>query len=151
MRGRLVRCFQKNPEIKHGRDPEDHIKDKRAEEFREDHLPVAHGNSCKRLNGAELKFFGEQAHRDERKNQDECEAEEHRIKKCFLNCVLHLALVHEGDLKIEIDPADNEEEDQHDVGNRRVKIAAHLAREQSIKLTHGLTSCYHDLKSDRDV
>src|SRR6266702_3722348 len=127
MRGRLFCYFQKNPEVKHGRDPEDDVKDQRAEKLRKHHLPVAHGNGRKRLDGAELKFFGEQAHRDERKNQDECEPEEDRIKECFLNRVLNLALVHEGDLKIEINPADDQKKYQHYVRDGRMEIAAHLA------------------------
>jgi hypothetical protein len=31
---------------------------------------------------------------------------------------LHLALVHEGDLEIKIDPADYQEKDEHDVRDR---------------------------------
>src|ERR1043166_8369455 len=137
MRRRLVCYFQKNPEVKQGRDPENYVKNQRAEKLRKHHLPVAYWNSRKRLDGAELKFFGEQAHCDERKNQNECEPEEDRVKECFLNRVLHLALVHERDLKIEIDPANDQEKDEHDVGDRGVKITAHLAREKGIKLTHG--------------
>jgi len=52
----------------------------------------------------ELKFFGKQAHRDQGKNQDECEPEEDRIEECFLDCVLHLTLVHEETWKVKIDP-----------------------------------------------
>src|ERR1700751_894397 len=139
MRRRLVCYFRKNPEVKHGRDPEDYVKHQRAEKLRKHHLPVTHGDSRKRLDGAKFKFFGEQAHCDERKNQDECEPEEDRIKKCFLNRVLHLAPVHEGYLEIEINPADDEKEDQHDVRDRRVKIAANLAREQSVEFSHKLS------------
>ena len=139
MRGWLFCYFQKNPKVKHSRNPKDHVKDQRSEKLRKHDLPVVHGDCRKRFDGAQLKFFGEQAHRDERKNQDECEPEEDRVKKCFLNRVLHLALVHEGNLKIEINPADDEKEDQYDVRDRRVKIAANFAREQGIKLTHGLS------------
>src|SRR5213595_1006369 len=52
------------------------------------------------------------------------------------DCVLHLALVHERDLEIKIDPADDQKKDHHDVRDRGVKIAAHFAGEQGIKLTH---------------
>ena len=139
MRGGLICYFRKNPEVKHGWDPEDHVKDQRAEKLRQHHLPIVHGDSSKRLDGAKFKFFGEQAHRDERKNQDEREPEEDRIKKCFLNRVLYLAPIHEGDLKIEINPANDEKEDQHNVGDRRVKIATNFAREQGVKLSHKLS------------
>src|SRR5438105_12166358 len=144
MRGWLVCYFQKNPKVKHSRNPKDHVKDQRSEKLRKHDLPVVHGDCRKRFDGAQLKFFGEQAHRDEGESQDECEPEEDGVKKCFLNRVLHLALVHEGNLKIEINPADDEKEYQHDVRNRRVKIAANLAREQGIKLTHDL-SITHDI------
>ena len=140
MCGRLVCDSQKNPEVKQCRHPEDKIEHQRAEKLREYHLPVAYGGSSKRLNGAELKFFGEQAHRDQGKNQNECEPEEERIEECLLYRVLHLSLVHEGDLKVKIDPADDEEKDQHDVRDRGMEVAAHLAREQSVKLTHGSIS-----------
>src|SRR4029077_7216583 len=122
------------------RDPENEVKDQCTEKLREYHLPVAHRRSSKRLNGAELKFFGEQAHRDQGKDQNECEPKEDRIEKRFLHRVLHLALVHEGDLKVKINSADDEEKDQHDVGDRRMEIAANLAREQGVKFTHGSIS-----------
>ena len=50
--------------------------------------------------------------------------------------VLHLTLVHEGDLKVKINPADNQEEDEQDVRDRGVKIATYFTREQGVKLTH---------------
>ena len=49
---------------------------------------------------------------------------------------MHLALVHERDLKIEIDPADDQKEDHHDVRDRGVEITAHFADEQSPEFTH---------------
>ena len=58
---------------------------------------------------------------------------------CLLYRVLNLALVHEGDLKIEIDPTDYQEKDEHDVRDRRMEITAYFAREESVKLTHGLS------------
>jgi hypothetical protein len=102
-----------------------------------ENLPIAYGGRRKRLNGPELKFFGEQAHRDQGKDQNEGEPEEDRIKECFLHRVLNLALVHERDLEVKIDPADDEEKDQHDVADGGMEIAAYLAREQGVKLTHG--------------
>jgi len=36
-------------------------------------------------------------------------------------------LVHEGNLKIKIDPTDDQEKDENDVGNGRVKVAAYFA------------------------
>ena len=118
MRSWLICNSQKNPEVKNRRDPEDQIEDQRAKEFREHHLPVANRGSRERFNGAELKFFCEKPHGDQGKDQNEGEPEEDRIKKCLLNRVLHLALVHEGDLKIKIDPADDEKKDEHDVRDR---------------------------------
>src|SRR5206468_9502635 len=137
VRGWLVCYSRKNPKVKQCRDPENEVKKQCTEKLREYHLPVAHRRSSKRLNGAELKFFGEQAHRDQGKNQNECEPKEDRIETRFLHRVLHLALVHEGDLKVKINPADDEEKDQYDVRYRGMEIAAHLAREQSVKFTHG--------------
>ena len=52
---------------------------------------------------------------------------------------MNLALVHEGDLEIEIDSTDYQEKDEHDVRNRRMEIAAYFARKESVKLTHGLS------------
>ena len=49
------------------------------------------------------------------------------------------ALVHEGDLEIEIDPTDDQEKDEDDVGDRRIEVAADFARKESVKLTHGLS------------
>jgi hypothetical protein len=51
---------------------------------------------------------------------------------------LDLALVHERNLKIKIHPADEQEKDEDDIGDGRVKVAAYLAREQSIKFAHNL-------------
>src|SRR5215813_3413733 len=136
MRGRLICYPRENPKIKQRRDPEDQVKDKRAKKFREHYLPVAHRHSRERLDRAELKFFGKQPHGDEGKNQNEREPEENGIEERFLDCVLHLALVHERDLEIKIDPADDQKKDHHDVRNRGIEIAAHFAQEQGVKLTH---------------
>jgi hypothetical protein len=51
---------------------------------------------------------------------------------------LHLALVHEGDLEIEIDPTDYQEKDEHDVGNGGMEVTAYFARKESVELTHGI-------------
>src|SRR4029077_221606 len=45
-------------------------------------------------------------------------------------------LVHEGNLKIEIDSADQEEENQNDVGDRRVKITADFAKKECVEFSH---------------
>jgi hypothetical protein len=49
---------------------------------------------------------------------------------------LHLALVHEGDLEIEIDPTDYQEKNEHDVGNGRMEVTAYFARKESVKFPH---------------
>jgi hypothetical protein len=51
---------------------------------------------------------------------------------------LHLALVHERDLEIKIDPADDQKKDHHDVRDWGVEIAAHFAGEQSVEFSHVL-------------
>src|SRR4029077_3842081 len=114
--------FRENPKINERRDPEDQVKHKGAKEFRKYYLPVAYRRSRERLDCAELKFFSKQTHRNQRKNQDECEPEKDRIKERLLDRVLHLALVHERDLKIKIDPADDQKKDHHDVRDRGVEI-----------------------------
>jgi hypothetical protein len=136
MRSRLIRYLEKNDKVKQRRDPENYVEDQRAEEFCEYYLPVAHRDSCQWFDRAELKFLGKQSHRDERKNQNEREPEKNRIEKCLLDRVLHLALVHEGDLKIKIDPANYLEEDEHDVRNGRMEITADFARKESVKFSH---------------
>src|SRR4029077_8174225 len=108
MRSRLVCYLRENPKINERRDPENQVKDKGAKKFREYNLPVANRHSRERLNRAELKFLCKQAHRDQRKNQNEREPEKDRIKECLLDCVLNLALVHERDLEIKIDAADDQ-------------------------------------------
>ena len=136
MSGRLVRQFEKDREVKQRRNPEDKIKDQRTKTFREHHLPVTHRRRHERLDRAELKFLRKQAHCDEGKNQNESEPEEDRVKKCLLDGVLHLPLVHEGNLKIKIHPADEQKKNQDDIGDRRVEVAAHFAGEQSVKFPH---------------
>ena len=95
MSGRLVGYLQKNREIKQRRDPQNQIKNQRPKKFSKHDLPVAHRSSHEGLDGAELKFLGEQAHCDERKNQNKSEPEKDGVKKRLLHGVLHLALVHE--------------------------------------------------------
>src|SRR4029453_19046894 len=106
MRSRLVCYLRENPKINERRDPEDQVKDNGAKKFRENHLPVPNRNSREWLDRAEFKFFGKQAHRDQRKNQNEREPEKDRIEERFLYCVLHLELVHDRDLEIKIDTVD---------------------------------------------
>src|SRR6266566_2007820 len=136
MRRQLARDYLEDRKVTNRWDPENKIKKQRAEKLGQHNLPVAHGGGHERLNCAELKFFCEQAHRDERENQNKGKPKEDRVKKCLLHRVLHLALVHERDLKIKINPANEEKKYQDDVGDRRIEIAANFAREQSIKLTH---------------
>ena len=136
MCSRLVRDREKDSKIKQRRDPKNYVEHQRAKKFRQYYLPVSHRSSGQRLNRAELKFLGEETHRDQRENQNKGKPEEDRVKKRLLDRVLHLALVHEGDLKIKIDPADDQEKDKHDVGDRRMEVAAYFAREQGVKFTH---------------
>src|SRR6266699_2757465 len=138
MGGGLPSDILKNYKIERGWNPENDIKDQRAKKFREHNLPVTHGRGHERLTRAEFKFFREQSHGDERKNQDKRKPEKDRIKKGFLHRVLDLALVHERNLKIKINSSDEQEENKNNIGDRRVKIAAHLARKERVKLTHGL-------------
>ncbi len=49
-----------------------------------------------------------------------------RTEVRLLHGILHLALVHEGNLKIEIDPTDDQEKDENDVSDGRVKVAAYF-------------------------
>src|SRR5881394_3591419 len=126
MGSRLVCYSRENPKINKRWDPEDQVKHKGAKKLREHYLPVANRRSRERLDRAELKFLGKQTHCDERKNQHESEPEEDRIKKSFLHGVLHLPLVHERNLKIKIHPADEQEENENNVGDRRVEVAAHF-------------------------
>src|SRR5438067_4934899 len=137
MRSGLASDILKNDKIERGWNPENDIKDQCAKKFREHNLPVAYWRSHERLNRAEFKFLCEQAHGDERKNQDKRKPEEDRVKKRFLHRVLDLTLVHERNLKIKIHAGNEQEKNENDIGDRRVKIAADLAQEQSVKLTHG--------------
>src|SRR5436190_5605610 len=136
MRSGLASDILKNDKIERGWNPENDIKDQRAKKFRENNLPVAYWRSHERFNRAEFKFFREQAHGDKGKNQEKRKPEEDRVKKRFLHRVLDLALVHEGNLKIKIHAGNDQEKNENDVGDRRVKIAADLAQEQSVELTH---------------
>ena len=65
---RLMGDRLEEPEVNQRRQPEDQIEDQRAEKFREHDLPVAHRRGHERLDRAELKFLGEQPHRDEWKD-----------------------------------------------------------------------------------
>ena len=136
MRCRLIRDFEKDRKIEQRRDPQNYVEDQRAEEFRKYYLPVADGNSGEGFNRAELKFLGEQTHRNQGKNQNKGKPEENRVKKCLLNGVLHLALIHERDLEIKIDPAHYQEKDEHDISDRGVEIAAYFAQKESVKFSH---------------
>src|SRR6266481_8412261 len=136
MGSRLVGDLKEDGKVKQRRDPENHVENQRAKKFRKYYLPVTYRDSRQWLNRAELKFFSKQTHRDQRKNQNKGKPEKDRVKKCLLHRVLHLALVHEGDLEIEIDPADYQEKDEHDVGDRGVEIAAYFARQESVKFSH---------------
>src|SRR5690349_7966116 len=105
MRSWLIGDFEKDCKVKQRRDPQNDVEDQRTEEFREHYLPVTHWHSGQRFNRAKLKFFREKTHRDQGKNQNKGKPEENRVKKRLLDRVLHLALVHERDLEIKIDPA----------------------------------------------
>src|ERR1700737_2408291 len=124
-------------EIEQRRNPEHDVKSKRAEKFREHDLPVAHGRGHERLDRAELKFLREKPHRDKRENQNEREPEEDRIEKSFLHRVSDRPLVHERNLKVEIDSADEQEKDKDDVGDGRVEVTPDFAREEGVEFTHG--------------
>src|SRR5438105_1574276 len=137
MRSGLASDILKNDKVERGWNPENDIKDQRAKKFREHNLPVAYWRSHERLNRAEFKFFREQAHGDKRKNQDKRKPEEDRVKKRFLHRVLDLALVHERNLKIKINSSNEQEENENNIGDRQVKIAADFARKEIVKLTHG--------------
>src|SRR3984893_4934064 len=126
----------KDPEINQRRKPKDQVKNQRAKEFRQNHLPVTHRRGHERLDRAELKLLREEAHRNERKNQDKSEPEEDRIEKRLLDGILHGALVHERNLEIKIDPGHEQEKNENDVSDRRIKIAAHFAPKQGVELTH---------------
>src|SRR6266436_2899087 len=102
MRSRLVRHFKEDGKVKQCRDPKNYVENQRAKKFRKYYLPVTYRDSRQWLNRAELKFFSKQTHRDERKNQNKGKPKEDRVKKRLLYRVLHLALVHKGDLEIEI-------------------------------------------------
>ena len=111
-----------NDEVEQRWDPKNDVEKDRAEEFREHDLPVTHWRRHQRLDRAELKFLGEQAHGDERKNENEREPEKNGVKERFLDRVRHRALVHEGNLEIKIDPADDQEKNENDVGDGRVEV-----------------------------
>src|SRR5689334_2859003 len=106
-----------DPEIGRRRDPEGDVENERAKKLRENDLPIADRCSHERLYRSQLKFLGEEPHGDERKNQDESEPEKDRVKEGFLDGVAHRSLVHERNLEIEINPTNQKEENQHDVGN----------------------------------
>src|ERR1700737_836558 len=132
-----MRDLLKDGEVKQRRHPMNDVENDRAEKLREDDLPVAHRCGHERFDRAELKLLRKKPHGNERKNQNEGEPEENRIKKCFLHRVLHRALVHVADLEIEIDAAHEQEKDEHDVSDRRVEVTAHFAHEQGEEFTHG--------------
>src|ERR1700682_1159002 len=131
-----MRDLLKDGEVKQRRHPKNDVENDRAEKLREDDLPVAHRCGHERFDRAELKLFRKKPHGNERKNQNEGEPEENRIKKCFLHRVLHWALVHVADLEIEIDAAHEQEKNEHDVSDRRVEVTAHFAHQKREKLSH---------------
>src|SRR5207302_7546466 len=100
IRGGLMRDQLENPEVKQRRQPEDEIENQGTEEFREHDLPISDRRRHEGLDRAELKFLREQAHRDERKNQDESEPEEDRIEERFLDGIADRLPVHERKLEI---------------------------------------------------
>src|SRR6266480_3654410 len=133
-----MRDLLKNREVEKRREPEHDVKHERAEKFRQHDLRIPDRCSHKRLDCAELKFLGKKTHRDQRKNQNERKPEEHRIEKCFLHRIRGGPLVHERNLEIKIDPADQQEKYEHDVSDRRMKITAHFASKECVKFSHRL-------------
>jgi hypothetical protein len=127
-----------NDEVEQGRNPKDDVKDKGTEVLREHHLPVAHWRGHEWFDRPELKLFRKKPHRDERKNEDKSEPEEHGIKERLLDRILDRPLVHERDLKVEVDPADQEKEDEDDVGNRRIEVTSNFAGKKSEEFCHDL-------------
>ena len=127
-------------EIEERWNPEHEIEDQCAEEFRKDHLPVAHRRGHERLDRAEFKFLREQTHRDQREDQDEGEPEENGVEEGFLHRIRHRLAVHEGELEVEIDAAQEQEENEDDVGNRRIEVTADFAAEESEELAHEVNS-----------
>ena len=132
----MARDLLKNRKVKNRGNPQNQIKNQRAEKFRQHDLPIADRRRHERLDSAEFKFLGKQTHGDERKDQHEREPEEDRIKERFLHRILHRPLIHERDLKIEIDAAHQQKENQNDVGDRRVEVTRHFAGEQGVELSH---------------
>src|SRR5438876_9391247 len=116
-----MRDVLENGEVEKGGDPKDDVEDHGPEEFRQYHLPVANWRSHQRFDCAELKFLRERSHGDERENQHKGEPEENRVKKCFLYRVLHWSLIHERDLEVKVRSADEQEEKQDDVRDRRIE------------------------------
>jgi hypothetical protein len=135
MRSRLVCYFRENPKVSERRDPEDQVKDKSANKFREYYLPVANRRSRERLDSAELKFSANKRIVINGKIKTNANQKKTELRT-LLDCVLHLALVHERDLEIKIDPADDQKKDHHDVRDREIEIAAHFAGEQGPEFTH---------------
>src|ERR1700730_627789 len=131
-----MRACLKDREIQQSRDPENNVEHKGAEKFRENYLPIVHRCSHERLDGAELKFLGKKPHRNKGKNQNKREPEKNRIKECFLHRIRHRALIHVRNLKIKIDTAYQQEKNENNVGDGRVKITAHFAGEKRVKLSH---------------
>src|SRR5205085_993658 len=126
----------KDREVEERWKPERDIKHERAEKFCQDNLqiPDRRGHEC--FDGAELKFLGKKTHRDQWKNQNERQPEKNVIEKRFLNRVARRALIHERDLKVVINPGDEQEKHDNDVTDRRMKIAADLAGKEGVELTH---------------
>src|SRR5205085_10698805 len=128
----------KDREVEERWKPERDIKHERAEKFCQDNLqiPDRRGHEC--FDGAELKFLGKEAHRDQWKNQNERQPEKNVIEKRFLNRVAHRALIHERDLKVVINAGDEQEKHDDDVTDRRMEVASNLAEQKCVKFSHSL-------------
>src|SRR3954451_10610344 len=104
-----------NEKVKCRRNPKDDVENEGAEIFREHDLPVTHGRSHEWFDGAEFKLFREEPHGDERKNENESEPKEDRVKECILNRVRDRPLIHKRDLHVEIESGDDQEKNEDDV------------------------------------
>src|SRR5437667_12174068 len=132
IRRRLLGDLLKDGEVEEGWKPERDVKHQRAEEFRQHNLQIPHWRGHERLDRAELKFFSEETHRDQWKNQNERQPEENDIEKRFLNRVRRRPLIHERNLQVVIDAGDEQEKHDNDETNQRMQIAAEVQGEQRI-------------------
>src|SRR5689334_12892477 len=132
-----MRDQAKDPKIGGRRYPKHHVENERSEKLRQHDLPVAHGRGHERLDRAQFKLLRKEPHGDERKNQDKGEPEEDRVEESLLHRVADLALVHERDLEIKIHTAHEQEENENDVSDGRVEVAANFSRKEDDEFTHG--------------